>query len=231
MMKQKLNIICLYWVGAFRGRDFTVKDVWRLKENVDRYMNADYTFHVLTNDPLAELPGNIIELKHNWPGWWSKMELHRGDLAGLIGGRTLYLDLDTHVVGDLLSFFNYAGNLVMFGSPYSDDSKQGIIRKYQAAVMLFTPGVFMQLYIKFEKETEKYMKQFRSDQDLLGYFLPNLQTFPSRWLVKMAQLRGMDKLPDGVKIVTGQPKNVDFRNPSFAPWLVKLSKKPINECM
>lgn len=36
-----------------------------------------------------------IPLEHNWPGWWSKMEMFR------IPGPALYFDLDTAIVGDL----------------------------------------------------------------------------------------------------------------------------------
>ncbi len=38
-----------------------------------------------------------IRLRHDWPGWWSKLEL----FSDLIDGDLLYLDLDTTVLGDL----------------------------------------------------------------------------------------------------------------------------------
>lgn len=40
---------------------------------------------------------HVIPLRYNWPGWWSKMELFRGDIAGDF----LYFDLDTVIVDDL----------------------------------------------------------------------------------------------------------------------------------
>jgi hypothetical protein len=36
-------------------------------------------------------------LKHNWPGWWSKLEL----FSDIIVGDVLYFDLDTVIVGDI----------------------------------------------------------------------------------------------------------------------------------
>lgn len=39
-----------------------------------------------------------VPLAHDWPGWWAKIELFR---PGLFTGPTLYLDLDTIIVGDL----------------------------------------------------------------------------------------------------------------------------------
>ena len=45
----------------------------------------------------VEVPCERIPLEHGWPGWWSKMELFRPDVAGDF----LYMDLDTIVRGPL----------------------------------------------------------------------------------------------------------------------------------
>lgn len=46
----------------------------------------------------VDVPGvTTIRLKHNWSGWWSKMELFRPDIKGDL----LYFDLDTVIVGSL----------------------------------------------------------------------------------------------------------------------------------
>lgn len=39
-----------------------------------------------------------ISLLHDWPGWWSKIELFR---PGIFKGSVLYLDLDTFILKDL----------------------------------------------------------------------------------------------------------------------------------
>ncbi|WP_114094498.1 hypothetical protein [Thalassospira xiamenensis] len=39
-----------------------------------------------------------IDLLHDWPGWFAKIELFR---PGLFAGPVIYLDLDTDVVGDI----------------------------------------------------------------------------------------------------------------------------------
>lgn len=221
MKKEKVNIICLYWVGNFRGRDFSEEDVWRLEESVNKHIDRPYSFYCLTNDCMSQsLPGQRVPLSHlhDWPGWWSKMELHRGDLPK---GRTLYLDLDTHVVNSLQPILNYEGDLVMFPSPYKGRlaGKEGVYCKYQAGIMLFTPGKFSWMYDKFKDNPELFMKMFRADQDLMGKWVPNLPTFPSKWLMKMSNLRHIKKIPEEVIFVTGQPKDENFRNPRFAPWL------------
>ena len=224
MSKEKVNIICLYWVGDFRGRDFTEDDVWRLKEMIDIHIDREYDFYCLTNDSYTNtLPGRKIMLEHNFPGWWSKIELHRDDLPE---GRTLYLDLDTHIVNDLQPILDYEGDLVMFKSPYhkvekSNDKK--VIIKYQAGTMLFTPGKTKEVYNKFLEMPDYYMKVYRSDQDIMGMWLPNQPTFPNKWMMKLSTLRNLSTLPEDVIIVTGQPKGIDFRRPKYARWLKDFS--------
>jgi hypothetical protein len=48
---------------------------------------------------LSDIPVTCerLSLLHDWPGWWSKMEIYRPDIEGDI----LYFDLDVAVIGDL----------------------------------------------------------------------------------------------------------------------------------
>lgn len=217
--------MCLYWVGAFRGRDFTTKDVVRLRETVDKWIDRPYDFYCLTNDMDADVPAIKIQLEYAWPGWWSKIELHRADLPP---GRTLYLDLDTHVISNLSPILNYPGNLVMFRTRVSRYRRlrpeKGVIPRYQAGIMLFTPGKFIWLYDKFRKSSHKYMRQFRSDQDLMGSWIPNQPTFPNEWMYKLSTCLNTDTPPANTIIVTGQPRDVDFRDPKSIPWLKSVAR-------
>jgi len=211
-----MNILCLYWKGEFRNRDFTVNDVERLRQTVDKHIDRPYTFYCLTNDMEADLPAEKIPLKHNWPGWWSKIELHRDDLPG---GRTLYLDLDTHVVGSLAPVLDYPGDLVMFNNRAKIGGKRKVVLRYQAAIMLFTPGSTIGVYERFSKDPEKYMKEYRSDQDIMGDWIPHQPTFPDHWMVKLSTLKSNRWLHPETIFVTGQSKGESFRNPKFATWL------------
>jgi hypothetical protein len=218
-----MNVICILWKGDFRGRDFTEDDVERLYDTVKKHTIRPFNFYTLTNDMDAKVTGEKIELKHNWPGWWAKMELHRSDLPA---GRTLYLDLDTHVVGRLDPLMDHYGNLVMFrarstGSSNWHGKKQ--VHRYQAATMLFTPGSTVWLYDMFKKNPQGYIDTYRSDQDLMGDCLPNQPTFPDQWLMKLSKLK-KQPLGDHTIIVTGQPKSTSFRDPDFMPWLNTISR-------
>ena len=201
------NVICLFWVGEFRGRNFTVEDVHRLYESVKAHLNQPFTFYCLTNHKGELGEGiNRIDLMYNWPGWWSKMELHRSDLPV---GRYLYIDLDTHIVGDLEKVFIYdSPNLVLFKTPYGKTKDKRIVRRYQAGIMSFRPSIGGRFMLdRFVSNPELYMGKYRSDQDLIGDWLPNQPTFPDAWLNKLGNLN----MTKETIFVTGQPKGMDFR--------------------
>jgi len=226
MAKQSVNIICLYWVGKFRGRIFKAKDVTRLRLSVNKHIDRPYKFYCLTNKMDAHIPANKIQLEYAWPGWWSKMELHRPDLPK---GRTLYLDLDSHVIRSLQPILDYEGNLVMFNSRAPMRKRRfpdpGIIHRYQAATMLFDSGSTTWLYEKFCENPEFYMSQYRSDQDVMGKYLPDQPVFPDEWMAKLKQCIRTKEAPSDAIIITGQPSGNFFRKSvRYVPWLEKMAR-------
>lgn len=225
-VKESVNIICLFWVGEFRGRNFKVSDIDRLRQCVDKHIDRPYTFYCLTNAMRWDLPAEKIELEYAWPGWWSKMELHRPDLPR---GRSLYLDLDSHVIRSLQPILDYEGNLVMFPTRATPrklhDNSPGIVHRYQAATMLFDPGSTAGFYEMFCEKPDYYMGRYRSEQDLMGEFLPNQPMFPSEWMRKLKECLYTDEPPDDAIIVTGQPSGNWFRKyPRYVPWLEPMAR-------
>lgn len=217
-MKEKVNIMCLWWLPCIRGRNFTIKDIERLRFNVDRYMDRPYEFYCLTNYEGNDLPAVKIPLKNKWPGWWSKMELHREDLPA---GRTLYLDQDTYIVGDLQPVLDYEGDLVMFNNRMTK-YQPGMVYRYQSAIMLFTPGKFLSMYNDFQINAEKYMNTYRGDQDLMGDWIPDQPTFPDHWMIKSSKIFSFLNKPDELIFITGQPSGVDYRKIGKIPWIQDL---------
>lgn len=226
-VQESVNIICLYWTGDFRGRDFTVRDVRRLQECVAKHIDRPYTFYCLTNDMDADIPAEKIKLEYAWPGWWSKMELHRPDLPK---GRTLYLDLDSHVIRSLKPILDFKGNLVMFRTRASKIKQRhpepGLIHRYQAATMLFDSGSMVDMYKIFCEDPEYYMQRFRSDQDFMGWFIPNQPVFPNEWMLKLKECLYTVRPPsDEAIIVTGQPSGNWFRRyPKVVSWLEEMAR-------
>jgi len=223
-LQNSVNIICLYWVGDFRGRDFVEDDVTRLRNSVDKHIDQPYEFYCLTNKMGANIPAKKIRLKHDWPGWWGKMELHRPDLPL---GRTLYLDLDSHVIRSLKPILDFEGNLVMFPSRMSKKTinRPGVVHRYQAATMLFDPGSTAGFYKMFLEKPDFYMSRFRSEQDLMGVYLPKQPTFPDEWMEKLSKCRKKTGPPKDAIIVTGQPSGHYFRLfPKMIPWLEEMAR-------
>lgn len=218
-MKERVNVVCLYWSPCIRGRDFTCQDVERLRFNVDRYMDRPYNFYCLTNYEGDDLPAIRIPLKHKWPGWWSKMELHRDDLPQ---GRTLYLDQDTYVVDSLQPVLDYKGDLVLFNNRITKQ-QEGMVRRYQAGIMLFTPGKNYWMYKKFEDNVANLMSRYRGDQDLIGLWSPHLPTFPDEWMEKASKVFALKTKPKELIFITGQPKDINFRDiPKQVQWIQDL---------
>jgi hypothetical protein len=240
-MKDKVNIMCLYWTGDFRERKFTANDVWRLHASVTKHIDRPFDFYVLTNDVNANVPGTRIKLLHgdDWPGWWSKMELYRPDLPL---GRTLYMDLDSHAIKSLQPILDFEGDLALFDDAtiqhkptHKRRNEGGWVYRYQAATILFNPREFVGMYEKFERDWDYYLTHYRSDQDILGDWMPDQPTFPKAWMIKLAdlykqQLRHTKKSkepytpPEDVIIVTGQPKNGLFYRIGEIEWFEKLAR-------
>lgn len=66
-----------------------------LKAGVERHLTLPHRFVCLTD---MKVNCEIVPLKNDWPGWFSKIELFR---PGLFDGPVFYADLDTIIVGSL----------------------------------------------------------------------------------------------------------------------------------
>jgi hypothetical protein len=86
-----LTVLCVLKSGG----DYNAEYVRKLRDGVARHLTIPHRFVCLSD---VEVPCERIPLKHGWPGWWSKLEVFRPDV---ITGHTLYLDLDTVIVGDM----------------------------------------------------------------------------------------------------------------------------------
>ena len=71
-----------------QGREYGPEHVQRLAESIpDLVMISD-----------VDVPGvERIPMRHDWPGWWSKMNLFDPDIPGDL----FYVDLDTVIVGGI----------------------------------------------------------------------------------------------------------------------------------
>jgi hypothetical protein len=135
------------------GGVYTADWVWALKRGINRHLPTPYQLLVLTDVAAGFGPWGV-QLKYDWPGWWSKLEVFR---PGLFEGPVLYLDLDTLPVGDLSEIASYSGRFAMLSDFYRPD-------RAESGVMAFTPGPETErIWNAFAADPFKAMKQFRQD--------------------------------------------------------------------
>jgi len=98
------------------GGDYSLEYVDRLTKNCIRFGAKRVV--CLTDDPDVASICEPIPLKHNWPGWWSKLELFEQlDSA-------LYFDLDTVINGDITHLLEYNHKFTMLKG-FSKNNQRG----------------------------------------------------------------------------------------------------------
>ncbi len=83
-----LTVACVLRSGGC----YTAEYVEKLRAGVARHLTMDHRFVCLSDVPV---PCERVALTHNWPGWWSKLELFK------LAPPVLYFDLDTVIVDSL----------------------------------------------------------------------------------------------------------------------------------
>lgn len=91
-----LTVACVWRTGnsGYDAHDY----VGRMARAVARNLAQPHRFVCLSDSTRGPVGIERIPLLHNWPGFWSKVELFR---PGLFTGPVIYLDLDTVVCGSL----------------------------------------------------------------------------------------------------------------------------------
>jgi len=187
---EKVTIACVYWEGNFKpGNPYSPLWVEKLRAMVERNLGIPFRFVCLSNMPIR-LPGvKHIPLKHNLPGWWSKMELYRPDIFNT--DIVLYLDLDMVIIANLSPFIDFLVTGMALVKNFNNwrpkkkakypDVRQG----YNSSVMVFEQWVARDIWDKFSEAPKKWMEMLRGDQDFLQECFPGMDTFPQDWVVKM----------------------------------------------
>lgn len=111
-----------------------------------KHIQQAHRFVCLTDTPELFPGGTFVEgvkLKHDWPGWWSKLELFRPDIFE-DGDQVLYFDLDTIITRDISTFEGAIDcDLLMLRDFYRPTTHMG------SGMMGWTAGQFTDLYRTF----------------------------------------------------------------------------------
>src|SRR5258706_252493 len=191
--------------------------VRKLHDGVARNLSRPHAFACLSD---IEVPCKRIPLKHDWPGWWSKIEVFR---PGIICGPTLYLDLDTAITGPIDGITSLAADFAMLNN-FSNPGMVG------SGVMWFSgENIPHKVYHKFAKQPDAYIAHhirnangsYLGDQafiyDALDRNVPFLtDDYPG---IKSYKHHCRAGLPKGTSIVCfpGSPKPSEVKE----PWMLE----------
>lgn len=200
------------------GGDFKPKHVRALFKQVVAHWPEDGTSPscvVLTDTPMAlhGLLGGLgvvkMALRHDYPRWWSKLELFRPDLLGWLGD-ILYFDLDTLIVGDLGDIVQVS-YLTMLADFYRPE-------RLASGMMYLPQDVREEVWERWQPNAVGHMRRFRGDQEFLG---PSWLEKAERWqdllpgqvVSYKAHVKPGRKVPEDARVVCfhGRPR----------PWHLK----------
>lgn len=132
-----LTVACVY-TGARYSEDW----VHKLRRGVERNLQEPHRFVCLGLDE---------PLKHDWPGWWSKIELFRAFTE-----RTLYLDLDVLVMRDLAPIVDQkTTRLTMMRERGRDIANSSV---------MFWSRPHTEIYDRFRADPDRWMAEYGGDQ-------------------------------------------------------------------
>lgn len=140
-----MNIVCVLKTGQFQHGayqdGYTSDAVKKLKAMCEKHIKVD-RFVCLSN---VDVPCERIELKHDLPGWWAKIELFREDIDLR---EFLFLDLDSIVLGNFDELLENKDFLMVkdFNYPH-----------YPNSSVMWLGNVPHIIYEKFMQNSEQYI--------------------------------------------------------------------------
>lgn len=188
------------------GGEYRTEHVMRLKRMCEQYAPG-VDFLCLTD---MDVDCDTQPLTHNWPGWWSKLNLCSPDIEGDL----LFMDLDTTIIGDISHMMDHDGPLMLRDFYFPDRLASGV---------MFLPEIDRPaVWHDFASAPDKWMRAAgkRGDGWVYEELLPYAETFqilhPGHIVSYKAHIRvsqgdrehGDGTVPDGARIVCyhGKPR-------------------------
>ncbi len=185
------------------GPVYNAEWVRKLSAQVAQHASRPHRFVCLSD---VDVPCERIPLVHDWPGWYSKLELFR---PGLFRGPVIYLDLDTLVVGDLGPIEAVAdGPFAMLSDFYR-------LERPASGVMTWvgTNNMLWDAMVEYSTSGAKPQPRRRLDHWLEGRVTPRrLQDLAPGCIVSF-KAHAKHAIPEGASLVCGhgQPRFSDPR--------------------
>ena len=161
------NIVCVYKTGG----DYGLQDVENLLVCCNKHL-SHFSFMVMSDCDEAYSHFDCIPLLYDLPGWWSKMEIFR-PTVGI--GHSIYMDLDTVIVGDIERLFTQ-DKFTMLTDFYRSDGRG-------SGLMYITPEVSKVIWKAWCENPLKWMQKHRvgGDQRVLEEIINNNKIKCASW--------------------------------------------------
>lgn len=182
------------------GGEYKPEHVQRMLQMLDRYVDCPAKF-VCYSD--VEIPGITTRpLLHDWPGWWSKLEIFR-DFED-----SFYIDLDMTITGNIT-------DMVMVDSDFiALRNMNPRIEGIGSAMMKWQEDLSW-LYAEFASNTDEYMKDHGKEKT--GTPLLGDQGFMWRFLKPDVEFF-QDKFPGRIKKFNEHGGDVKVYYGRNRPW-------------
>lgn len=191
-----LTVACVLRSGGV----YTPEYVDALWDGVRSNLLLSHDFVCLSD---VSVPCDRVPLRHEWSGWWSKIELFRPDL---FRGPVLYLDLDVVVTGSLDCLVQRSGGLVM--------CRDFIFPKRHNSSVMAWSGNMSRVYETFCEDPDRVMGELRrwsagriGDQAFIEDCVPDAGFFQDGLVVSYKR-DARAGVPSGARVVSfhGRPK-------------------------
>jgi hypothetical protein len=136
-----LSVYCVLRQGGGYDPSWVAK----LKRGVEKHLPIPHRFVCLSDVPV---PCERIALKHDWPGWWSKVELFR---EGVVDPPALFFDLDNVVIRDLTPLTDLPYDFAMLRN-FTD------AQHASSCVMWFGAAAPAHVYEKFAADPQGWIR-------------------------------------------------------------------------
>lgn len=146
----------------------------------------------------------VPALRHDWPGWWAKIELFR------FTGPILYMDLDTTVCGDLAPLLDAAQRHEFIALRDFSPTRKGM----GSGLMAWAEDARW-IYDRFKHDPERYMRECQSfhswgDQGFINQHTPDRAHWQDILPGSVVSYKRhcLPKTPEGARVVCfhGNPR-------------------------
>lgn len=201
------------WVGD----KYPIGFVNRLRSGIERHYPHPHTFVCLTDKP-SQVEGAVDITHLGLTGWWVKLALLDPSIRG--AGRTVFLDLDTVIVGDLAPLACIAEPFAMCENFHWRLGIKGC-GQHSSAVMVFGDGWGEPQWRAFNAWRRGFLGHKHGDQGVFGKLVPNaafLQSLlPNGYFLHYRDLTQTQPKEAALVIYAGKRNPINYG----PPWALK----------